>query len=79
MNYAELKDFKPGTRLAFSDDSATTSNGEEGLATGVVNGPAMTNEAEEITHIPVFAKRDNGREATTIYVAVSNIVGEVET
>lgn len=78
MNYADLKDFKPGTRLTYADGEATVSDGMAGLVTGTVNGPPITDDEGNVSHVPVFTERDNGREATTVYVAVTNIVGEID-
>lgn len=44
------------------------------LAEGFVNGEAITNPDTGETFLPVFTERDNGREATTIYVNTNNIV-----
>lgn len=66
--------YEPGTEGSYGDANATVSDGLEGVATGVVNGPPITDDSGEITHVPVYTDRDNGREATTVYVAVANIL-----
>jgi len=69
------RSYKMGTRLAFRDCTATVSDEVDGISTGTVNGPPLTDYEKRVTHVPVFAERDNGREPTTIYVAVEDIVG----
>lgn len=68
--------YKPGTRVSYADDSATVSDGVTGVSSGVVNGPPLLDDDGEPTHVPVFTERDNGREATTVWVAVENLLGE---
>jgi hypothetical protein len=72
------EEYAPGMVVSFTDANATVSDHAPGVATGTVNGPPVRNDYNEITHVPVFAKRDKGREATTIYVAVENMLGEVQ-
>jgi hypothetical protein len=72
----DLTQLKPGDRVAFSDSQATTSTGEEGVAEGTVNGEPIADDAGAITHVPIWAERDNGREATTIFVGAANILGK---
>lgn len=63
-----------GARATFADATATTSKGEPGVAHGVINGPPITDDEGAVTHIPVWCQRDNGREATTVYVATANVL-----
>lgn len=71
-------DYKPGMRVAFADQNATVSTDEPSVVTGLVNGEPYTDEFGEVTHVPVWAERDNGREATTIIVAINNMLGEAK-
>lgn len=66
-------DFPMGARVTFADASATTSSGEPGVAVGVVNGDPVTRDGE-VKFVPVFAARDNGRESTTVLVAIDNVL-----
>lgn len=45
------------------------------FAVGIVNGESITNPDTGDKFLPVWTERDNGREATTIYVNEKNIVG----
>lgn len=78
MADADAFDYPVGTKVAFRDSNATTSTQEEGVAEGMVNDPPLRDDAGEITHIRVWAARDNGRESTTIIVPVANVLGKVE-
>ncbi len=60
-----------GATVVFGDGSATTS-GEPVVATGSINGPPV--EHNDVVYVPVYAVRDNGREATTVYVVESNVL-----
>jgi hypothetical protein len=69
--------YPTGARVTYADDSATVSDRVPGLVTGTVNGNGYDMDPErpgEITHVPIWTERDNGREPTTILVAVENIV-----
>lgn len=64
-----------GATVTFADANATVSDGVIGLRTGTVNGPALCNEdTGEVLLVPVWSERDHGREATTVYVSVANII-----
>ena len=64
----------PGTRVRFFDAGAVTSDSDAVVVTeGIVNGPPI--EADDRVYIPVYAERDNNREATTIYVDEANLLG----
>jgi hypothetical protein len=68
-------DFPMGAEVTFADASATTSTEEVGVAKGTVNGPSIHDpETGKVTHVPVWAERDNGREPTTVFVAIDNIL-----
>lgn len=69
-----MHDFRMGSKVTFADASATTSKDEMVAASGVVNGPPILGADDEVQFVPVFAKRDNGREATTIFVHVNNVL-----
>lgn len=69
---------KKGERWTFADSEATVTDGEAGVAEGVVNGEPIADDAGNVTHVPIFAERDNGREPTTIYVARRNLLGKVD-
>ncbi len=58
---------KIGDRVEFNDANATVSDGKPVVREGTVNGEPYGGI------VPVFAERDNGREPTTILVAVQNI------
>lgn len=66
MGGALVKPPAIGDRVQFVDANATVSDGKPVTREGVVNG-------EPFGYVPVFAERDNGREATTIFVAPANI------
>jgi hypothetical protein len=74
----EHPDYRPGMRVSFADAMATVSDGVAGVVTGAVNGEPIRDDDGAITHVPVWAARDHGREATTIYVAIDNMLGEVK-
>lgn len=78
MSDPDTHDYKMGTTVAFRDSQATVSDSSEGVSEGVVNGSPLRDDNGAITHIRVFADRDNGREATTIIVGVGNVLGKVE-
>jgi hypothetical protein len=67
--------FPMGARVTFADANATVSDGVAGLRTGTVNGEPITDDEGIVLAVPVFAQRDNGREATTIFVHPSNVMG----
>lgn len=75
-----MTDFPMGATVTFADATATVSDGQEGIAKGIVNGPPMMDDAggwhsgEGAVFVPLFCERDNGREATTVYVHESNIL-----
>lgn len=69
-----MSEYAIGAEVTFADATATTSTGEPGVASGVVNGEPFTDDGGEVTHVPVWCVRDNGREPTTIFVAVPNIL-----
>lgn len=76
----EHPDYRPGMKVCFADAQATVSTGEPSVIEGMVNGePYRDEETGEVSHVPVWAKRDNGREATTIIVAIGNMLGEAKT
>lgn len=66
-----------GATVTFADDVATVSLAKMGnvtvLASGIVNGKPVTDDAGRVLYIPCWCERE-GREATTIYVGVGNIV-----
>jgi hypothetical protein len=77
MGLAGEDRYPMGARVTYADAQATVSDGVAGLVTGTVNGPAFDLDPErpgEITHVSVWTERDNGREPTSIMVAVANIV-----
>lgn len=69
-----MTDYPMGARVAFADANATTSDGNPGVVSGTVNGPPL-DMPDGSVFVPVFTERDNGREATTIYVAAVNVLG----
>ena len=71
-------DYPTGTRIAFRDSEATVSDGSEGVCEGTINGEPIRDDDGAATHLRVWAARDNGREATTIFVGVGNVLGPVE-
>jgi hypothetical protein len=62
-----------GATVTFADVNATVSDDVLGLREGLINGAPLTDDDNVVLYVPVFTDRDNGREATTIYVAVANI------
>lgn len=67
-----MTDYPMGARVTFGDGSATTTT-DPVVATGTVNGPPLEGP-DGALYVPVFAARDNGREATTVYVAEANVL-----
>jgi hypothetical protein len=67
-------DYPMGALVTYADADATTSRGMTGVAGGIVNGPAICDHAGDVSHIPVWSERDNGREPTTVYVHVANVL-----
>lgn len=63
-----------GEAVSFADASATVSDDVAGVSQGTINGPPITDDEGVVTHVPVYAERDNGREATTVWVAISNLL-----
>lgn len=78
QRFGRGEEYAPGMRVSFTDANATVSDDVAGVVTGVVNGPPIRDDHGDITHIPVFAARDKGREETTIYVAIDNMLGEAK-
>lgn len=77
-----VEDFKQALEgksgvVRFVDDKSNVTSlarfGEMVLAEGQINGQPLTDDDGEVTHVPAFTERE-GREATTIFVAVSKIV-----
>jgi hypothetical protein len=63
-----------GRELTFSDwQGQTTKDGRSVLVTGTVNGKPVVNPKTGELYIPVWCERE-GREATTTFVAESNLV-----
>lgn len=72
-----VDDFPLGSRVDFVDAGTVTSSAEDQvMATGMVNGPCVRRRHDDDTDflVPVFTSRDNGRESTTIYVDVRNVL-----
>jgi hypothetical protein len=65
-----------GDRVRYADASATTSTGEPVIVDGTVNGVPLDHDG--VRYWPVWSQRDNGREATTVYVHEGNILGRTE-
>lgn len=70
--------YTQGMHVSFHDSEATVSDGKSGVCTGMVNGEPIRDDDGAITHVPVWAERDNGRESTTIFVSIHNMLGEVK-
>lgn len=70
---------KPGTPVAFVDGGNVLTAEDLAACEGVVNGEPVLDEREVCIAVPVWAERDNGREATTIFVAVANLLGRTST
>ena len=70
-----MKPYKIGDRVLFADASATVSDGVTGTREGMINGAPITNGDGTILYYCVWAERDNSREATTIIVAATNMIG----
>lgn len=64
-----------GATLVFVDANATVSDDSTVAARGVVNGPPLLDEDGVVFLVPVFVAWDHGREATTVYVHVTNVLG----
>lgn len=62
-----MKQPEIGDIVEFNDANATVSDGKLVKRRGTVNGPIFGGA------VPVWSERDNGREPTTIIVAVRNI------
>lgn len=65
-----------GEVWSFADNAATVSDGTMSVASGVVSGEPLCDREGRVTHVPIFAERDHGREATTVFVAVENLLGK---
>lgn len=63
-----------GARVTYADANAAVSDGVAGLVSGVINGEPIHDDDGAVLFVPVYTRRDHGREATTVFVAVSNIV-----
>ena len=61
---------KMGERIKFRDANATGYT----FCVGSINGTPITNPSSGDTFVPVWCERDNGREATTVYVNEANII-----
>lgn len=66
-------DFPMGATVRYMDSSATVEPGDVALVEGIVNGPPIENGTGRLL-VPVFSRRSNGREPTTVYVHESNIM-----
>jgi hypothetical protein len=78
MSDIEHPEYKIGMKVCFADASATVSDNEPHVVEGMVNGEPYADDDGTVTHVPVWAARDNGREATTIIVAIDNMLGEAK-
>lgn len=67
-----------GTRITFIDPNGNTRRGSTSISTGLVNGPALPDDDGLPEFLPCWCARDNGREHTTIYIHVSNILDTKE-
>jgi hypothetical protein len=65
-----------GAIVTYADSNATVSDGAMSLVTGWVNGTPLEHEGKLL--IPVYSRRDKGREDATVYVPETNIVSVVE-
>jgi hypothetical protein len=64
-----------GATLTFLDSTATVSSDAAGVAKGMINGePLMHEDGDVVAYVPVWCERDNNREPTTVFVAVSNVL-----
>ena len=65
-----------GTLIVFRAPNGNACNGQDSLSEGVVNGKPMVieGETESVTLIPLFCRRAQGREPTTIFVDSRNIL-----
>lgn len=61
-----------GETISFADQSATVTTDDLVVAEGTVNGPPIFIEGGFM--VPAWCERDNGREATTVYVHSSNLL-----
>ena len=68
--------YKNGATVVFFDPNGTTVNGSASISQGIINGePLDEPEGSGVpAYIPVWAERDGGREPTTIYVSVHNLI-----
>lgn len=64
--------------VSYADAGTVMSDDAPGVVTGIVNGEPMRDGMNRITHVPVYTERDNSREATTIWVAIENMLGETD-
>lgn len=71
-----MDNYRIGQHVKFRDANATTSQGEEVVASGVVNGEPSMDGGPML--IPVWSRRDGGREPTTVFVNARNIITVTE-
>lgn len=75
MTADELAALSLGDTVVYADANATVTGDAMALITGLVNGePLMDDDGDAVLYVPVFSERDNGREATTVFVAAENII-----
>lgn len=67
-------DLTIGNHVVYSDNGVVV-KGESALCEGIINGdPLHDEETGEVMMVPVFSERSDGREPTTIYVHIANIL-----
>lgn len=74
LDRRDVRKYPMGARVTYGDANATVSDGVEGLVTGTVNGLPICHDTGAVWRVPVWTSRDKGREPTTIYVPVENVV-----
>lgn len=63
---------KTRTRIFFYDCDEVIAG--DSISTGMVNGERIFAPNGDWYFVPVWCERDNGREATTVYVKSTNIM-----
>ena len=66
--------YERGSVVVFRDPNGNVVFGKESVAEGMVNGDTLDNDDGSPEYVPVWCSRDRGREQTTVYVHVSNVI-----
>jgi len=67
--------WKLGDTLRFRNRGTLLDSPDDAVIEGTINGEPLTT-IDGFMYVPAWTERDRGREATTVYVHVGNVVDD---